>query len=244
MKELQVHAREVAEGVTVLTLRGHLDGETSDRVKQAITTLSERGHNRIVVDCDALERLSHDGMGVFLQHLIRIRKSGGDIRFARMSEELRSVLSVLGLVSLVVVRDTVEEAVAEFVEAEKKEKQEKQADEGEKLRITRTDLDDGVTVATLDGFIDRHTLEILDRSLLAILDDDRPRIVIDCEKLTYISSNGMGVFISYVNKARNQGGDIRFCNMRDIARTVITMLGLHRLFEIYESREEAVGSFR
>ena len=37
--------------------------------------------------------------------------------------------------------------------------------------------------------------------------------------------------------------EIRFCNMRDIARTVITMLGLHRLFEVFEERNAAVQSF-
>ena len=44
--------------------------------------------------------------------------------------------------------------------------------------------------------------------------------------------------------SRAQGGDIRLCNMRDIARTVITMLGLHRLFEVFESRDEGVGSYQ
>jgi hypothetical protein len=32
--------------------------------------------------------------------------------------------------------------------------------------------------------------------------------------------------------------------MRDIAKTVITMLGLHRLFEVFEHRDAAVESYK
>ena len=96
---------------------------------------------------------------------------------------------------------------------------------------------------SLFGFVDRHTITLLDAALSKSLEAGRANIVIDCAELTYISSNGMGVFISYVSKARSQGGDIRLCNLRDVARTVITMLGLHRHFEVFESRDEALTSF-
>src|SRR5262245_29231730 len=178
-------------------------------------------------------------MGVFLAHLLKIRKSGGDIKFCSMKEEARAVLSVLGLSKLLTVKDTERDALADF---KKSEKSADQGPEPDKLRIEREDKD-AVSVLALYGFIDRHTIDGLDKTLRQLLHQGRSKIVVDCAELTYISSNGMGVFISYVNKARNMGGDIRFCNMRDIARTVITMLGLHRLFEVFDDRGVAVQSF-
>lgn len=240
MAELVIESRERAEeGVTVLALRGTLDKSTTGQLERRMQDLAERGRLRVVVDCGGLTALSSDGMGIFLSHLIKVRKQGGDIKFCNMRDEVRSVLSVLGLGKLLVVKESEAAAVAEFAGA---------ADagrpaEGEKLRIT-LDHDGGVAVVGLYGFVDRHTIESLDRTLGDLLAEGRARIVIDCAELTYISSNGMGVFISYVSKARAQGGDIRLCNMRDIARTVITMLGLHRLFEVFESRSEAVASYR
>ncbi len=241
MAELVIESRERAEeGVTVLALRGTLDKSTTGQLERRMQELAERGRLRVVVDCGGLTALSSDGMGIFLSHLIKVRKQGGDIKFCNMRDEVRSVLSVLGLGKLLVVKESEAAAVAEFAEAA--DAAGRPAD-GEKLRITQED-DGGVAVVGLYGFVDRHTIESLDRTLGDLLAQGRARIVIDCAELTYISSNGMGVFISYVSKARAQGGDIRLCNMRDIARTVITMLGLHRLFEVFESRSEAVASYR
>ncbi len=240
MAELRIESRELPdEGVTILALQGMLDKSTTGSLEERMRDLAERGRLRVVVDCGGLESLSSDGMGIFLSHLIKIRKQGGDIKFCNMRDEVRTVLSVLGLGKLLVVKETEADAVAEFAQTAARDK----PAESEKLRIDVAE-EQGVAVVALYGFVDRHTIESLDQTLGDLLARGQPRIVIDCAELTYISSNGMGVFISYVSKARSEGGDIRLCNMRDIARTVITMLGLHRLFEVFESRAAAVGSYQ
>ncbi|MBI3723319.1 STAS domain-containing protein, partial [bacterium] len=149
-------------------------------------------------------------------------------------------LSYLGLGKLLTVRDSEKDAVLDFKKADSAKEETR---EPEKLRI-EVEEKGPVTVLVLHGFIDRHTLEALDRTLRGLIDSGRAKLVVDCAELTYISSNGMGVFISYVSKARSHGGDVRFCSMREIAKTVITMLGLHRLFEVHETRDAAVASFK
>lgn len=238
MSDLTLESRELPEGVVVLELRGVLDSRSTKQLESTIRSLIDAGKLKVVVNCAELIHLSSDGMGVFLSHLIKLRKQGGDIKFAAMRDDVKSVLSVLGLGKLLVVKATENEAVAEFVQAAAREKPK----ETEKLRIEVSEAGE-VSVCSLYGFVDRHTIAQLDETLSGLLQANKPRIVIDCAELTYISSNGMGVFISYVSKARGMGGDIRLCNMRDIARTVITMLGLHRLFEVFESRTEAIASY-
>jgi anti-sigma B factor antagonist len=240
MKELRIATRDIDGGsVTILDLDGYLDKRTTPELERSISALVDKGQLRVIVNCEKLQYLSSDGMGVFLAHLIKIRKSGGDIKFCSMKDEARTVLSVLGLSKLLTVKDTERDALAEFRKGQKGA----EAAEPEKLRIEREDRENNVVVISLHGFIDRHTIDGLDKTLRGLLDSGKSRLIVDCAELSYISSNGMGVFISYVNKARNMGGDIRFCNMRDIARTVITMLGLHRIFEVYEDRGGAVESF-
>ncbi|RMG18436.1 MAG: anti-sigma factor antagonist [Planctomycetota bacterium] len=238
MSELAIERRERPEGVTVLSLRGVLDGRSTRELEVAIRDLLDEGRLKIVVDCAGLAHLSSDGMGVFLSHLIKLRKQGGDIKFCSMRQEVRTVLSVLGLGKLLCVYDTEDEAVADFGPPLESSDDAPQ----EKLRVDVHE-EDGVSVLALYGFVDRHTIGKLDEVLAGLLAEGKPRIVVDCAELTYISSNGMGVFISYVSKARNAGGDIRLCCMRDIARTVVTMLGLHRLFEVFPTRAEAVASY-
>jgi len=226
------------EGVSILVLDGTLNSKSTALLEERMRDLTDRGRLKVVVDCAGLVHLSSDGMGIFLSHLIKIRKQGGDIKFCNMRDDVRSVLSVLGLGKLLVVKETEGDAVAEFAQSSVREKPK----ENEKLRVSSSE-ERGVAILSLFGFVDRHTIELLDNSLSRLLEEGKARIVIDCAELTYISSNGMGVFISYVSKARSMGGDIRLCNMRDIARTVITMLGLHRLFEVFDSRAAAVDSY-
>lgn len=238
MSELRVETRDLEGGVSVLALDGVLDKRGTGALEQRIRELIEAGKCRLVVNCERLSHMSSDGMSVFLSQLIKIKKAGGDIKFAGMTPEVKNVLSVLGLNKLLTVKASEREAVAEFNQAASRQKPK----EAEKLRVDV--IEDGkAAVVALFGFVDRHTIALLDGALAGLLEKGKANIIIDCAELTYISSNGMGVFISYVNKARNMGGDIRFCNMRDIARTVITMLGLHRLFEVYDDRDGAVESF-
>tara|TARA_R110002072_G_scaffold122915_3_gene257906 strand:- start:623 stop:1351 length:729 start_codon:yes stop_codon:yes gene_type:complete len=239
MSELTIERRDLQDaGITVLELKGVLDGRSTALLEKEMVELTQRGRLKVIVHCGELTHLSSDGMGIFLSHLIKTRKQGGDIKFCNMRDQVRSVLSVLGLGKLLVVKADVDEAAAEFGATQAAPPQ----NEEDKLRIEVVD-EGNAAVVSLFGFVDRHTIEQLDACLAKLLEEGRGRIVIDCAELTYISSNGMGVFISFVSKARAQDGDIRLCNMRDIARTVVTMLGLHKLFKVFEERASAVESY-
>ncbi len=247
MSELTIKERALddqageAGDVVVLSLGGVLDKVTCPELEARMKTLVEAGKARFVVECSGLAHLSNEGMRVFLSQLIKLRKADGDIKFCNMSPDVKSVLSVLRLGKLLTVSETLDEAVADFAKASAAPPRRSPA--SQKLRIEIEDVGSDVSVCGLFGFVDRHTINQLDEALSDLLARKRARIVIDCAELTYISSNGMGVFISYVSKARNQGGDIRLCNLRDVARTVITMLGLHRHFEVFEEREAALASY-
>lgn len=239
MSDLGVEVLEQRGGVIVISLAGVLDKSTAPALESRMRELGEAGKTRFVVDCERLLHLSSEGMGVFLSHLIKIRKAGGDIKFCSMRQEVQSVLQMLGLSKLLVVKYSQAEAVGDFSDAQAPKAKPK---ESQKLRV---DLEERgqVLVVALHGFVDRHTIGLLESELGGALQRGQTKVVIDCAELTYISSNGMGVFISYVNKARHLGGDIRLCCLRDVARTVITMLGLHKHFEVHEARDAAVASF-
>lgn len=244
MVEVNVGLRPLAGGITALDLRGFVDKHTVHVLDQSIARLLEQGRNKVIVNCAELTYISSDGMGVFLSHLIKIRKSGGDIKFCAMNRDTRTVIGVLGLGNLLQVLDTEDAALREFErQRRERESKERQKDDEQKLAIDLEPMGADVCVAKLRGFIDRHTLDVLERALRRALDEGRPKLVINCEGLSYISSNGMGTFIAYLQKARARGGDIRFSGMRDIARTVITMLGLQNIFKVFATEAEAVASY-
>ncbi|MEZ6188907.1 MAG: STAS domain-containing protein [Planctomycetota bacterium] len=240
MNDFRVDVRELENGVNVLALRGVLDKTSSTQLEQVLRDSSAAGRLKFVVNCSQLENVSSDGMGVFLSHLIRIRKARGDIKFCEVGERVEGVLKTLNLNKLLVVKPTESAAIQEFGggDADPTPSSRKL----KKLSVERSS-EGNATVLALQGFVDRHTIGQLDQELEACLAEAHANIVIDCADLSWISSNGVGVLFSYVSKARNVSGDIRLCCLRDVARTVITMLGLHKHFQVFETRQEAVASY-
>lgn len=239
MDDLTIKTRDGRFGTTILELSGQLGKNSAEKIEETLKNLESDGQVKIIVSCKTLDYLSSEASSVFLAHLIHIKKAGGDIRFCDVSTGTRSTLIATGLSKLLVIFDTEDEALDDFSD----EISESTNSDSQPLVLEQEPIGDGMVVLSPVGSIDRHTIELLDETLGQILESGRPRIVIDGARLTYISSNGMGVFIGFLSKVRAKQGDLRFYGLNDIVRTVITTLGLHRLFRLFEGRQEAIDSF-
>ena len=67
----------------------------------------------------------------------------------------------------------------------------------------------GVVVLTLDGYLDAHTAPQFEKAIQDEHTGGRNQIAVDCRGLTYISSAGLGVFMSFIEEIRAAGGDIK-----------------------------------
>lgn len=101
----------------------------------------------------------------------------------------------------------------------------------------------GVRIFRLEGFLDAHTAPQFEEALQARVAEGERRIVVDCSALTYISSAGLGVFMSFIEEVRDGGGDIRIAGLIPKVRQVFDILGFSEIFQIFESTSEAIASF-
>lgn len=101
-----------------------------------------------------------------------------------------------------------------------------------------------IIVITLDGYLDAHTAPQFETTIEDSINDSHNRIVVDCAKLTYISSAGLGVFMSFIEEAREQGGDIKVSGLQPKVAGVFEVLGFSEIFDITETIDEAVARFR
>jgi anti-sigma B factor antagonist len=69
------------------------------------------------------------------------------------------------------------------------------------------------------------------------------RLVVDCERLQYISSAGLGVFMGFIEEVREKGGDIKICTLPPKVRQVFELLGFDALYDIEPDRRAAVARF-
>lgn len=107
----------------------------------------------------------------------------------------------------------------------------------------QTAVEDGLSIITLEGFVDAHTAPQFETAVQSEIDAGHIHLIVDCEKLSYISSAGLGVFMSFVEEVRERGGDIKICGLVPKVKHTFDILGFQDIFEMLESQSVAKQSF-
>jgi anti-sigma B factor antagonist len=65
------------------------------------------------------------------------------------------------------------------------------------------------------------------------------KILIDCSALEYISSAGLGVFMSYIEECKDRGIKMALFGMSDKVANTFSILGLNELLQIASDKVQA-----
>lgn len=110
------------------------------------------------------------------------------------------------------------------------------------MQITETQHSNYTSLAPL-GDLDANSSIDMDEAIQKNLDAERYQLHIDCSGLIYISSAGLGVFISFMEELGTKGGKFVFSDMSEKIYKVFELLGLHQLMEIVPGKDEVEKSF-
>jgi len=91
----------------------------------------------------------------------------------------------------------------------------------------------------VDGEVDASSSIHLDEAMQKATEADCPHVLVDCLNLHYISSAGLGVFMSYIQELEVKEKKLVLFNMSQKVYKVFEILGLHQLLTIVETEEEA-----
>jgi anti-sigma B factor antagonist len=100
-----------------------------------------------------------------------------------------------------------------------------------------------ISVLSLHGYLDAHTAPQFEKAIQEEYDGGRFRIIVNCAGLTYISSAGLGVFMSFIEDVRAANGDIKICSVTETVYQVFEILGFPSLFDILADQPAAVQRF-
>lgn len=101
-----------------------------------------------------------------------------------------------------------------------------------------------VTVLDVEGALDARTFKKFDHYLTAAIDNKGPMVILNCEKLDYVSSAGIGVLAGATKRCRDQQGDLRLCGVSEKVKKIINLVGLQSMLRMYEGERGAILSFR
>ena len=98
-----------------------------------------------------------------------------------------------------------------------------------------------VTTLNVNGEVDASSSIQLDESLGAVVSNGDPIILIDCSGLNYISSAGLGVFMSYIEDVNTKNIKMALFGLNEKVRNVFDILGLDQLLTIVDTKKEALS---
>jgi anti-sigma B factor antagonist len=111
------------------------------------------------------------------------------------------------------------------------------------LEVETRELDD-IVLLYPQGFINAHTVRLFEGEIQKALERRRFKIVVNCSRLVYIASAGLGAIMGAIEEVRGNGGDIRLSELNETVANIFEILGFNHLYQIFPSEVEAVLSFR
>jgi anti-anti-sigma factor len=100
-----------------------------------------------------------------------------------------------------------------------------------------------VTVFRLTGRLESIESDYLLSAVEKYVRRDEIRVVLDCDRLEYISSLGLGMLVRARAKMKKAGGDMKLARVHGPIATVLSVVNLDRVFHLYPTVEAAVTSF-
>jgi anti-sigma B factor antagonist len=103
---------------------------------------------------------------------------------------------------------------------------------------------DGVLVVDCSGRIIFGEESASLRDTLRDLIPQNKKIVLNLGQVTYIDSGGLGTLVALYTSARNNGSSIKLANLTQRVGDLLQVTKLLTVFDVYDSEERALESFR
>ncbi len=107
----------------------------------------------------------------------------------------------------------------------------------------KTKSEDSVTIIEIDGEVDLYSSPALRKVLLEMTKAQNKAILVDLAKVKYMDSSGVATLVEALQQVGKYEGKLKLANLRDAVKNVFELSRLDKVFDIYESVEDAKQSF-
>ena len=98
-----------------------------------------------------------------------------------------------------------------------------------------------IVVVSVQGRVDASNAGVLEQKLLGLIAGGEKRLVLDAERLDYISSAGLRLLL-VARKRLPTGGSLALCALQPQIREIFDIAGLSSIFLIHDTQDEAIAA--
>ena len=91
--------------------------------------------------------------------------------------------------------------------------------------------------------IDELVIQELGRELLRLVEDGKLKLVLNFDNVEFLSSAALGKLILLDKKAKEVGGQVKMCEIRNEIYTAFKITRLNEKFDITSRLQEAIDAF-
>ena len=102
---------------------------------------------------------------------------------------------------------------------------------------------EGITIVQLPEKILSLNNRAFDKDLAPLMKPNM-RMIFDLTQVSRLDSSGLGSLVACLKQMRTEGGDLKLCGLSKQIRTLFEMVRLHHIFDIFNTRQEAIDSYR
>ncbi len=110
-----------------------------------------------------------------------------------------------------------------------------------KIEVTK---ENDIAIVAVEGEIDVETSPQLRERFDKLLAEGEHNFVIDMGGVDFIDSSGLAAFVRLFKRVRIGEGDVKLCGLRPEILKIFELTRLNRVFDIFDTRAEAVESYR
>lgn len=100
-----------------------------------------------------------------------------------------------------------------------------------------------VKVLAFEGRLDSQTSPDAQQQLTRLIEEGETKILVNLEKLDYISSAGLRVLLVVAKQLKTTDGELRICSLNEVVKEVFDISGFDRILPISASEPEALEGF-
>jgi anti-sigma B factor antagonist len=99
----------------IIELKGNvMGGEDTKEFNDLLHKLIDEGKKNIVVDLSDVKFMNSSGLGMMIGGLTTMKKAGGSLKLARVTEKIESLLIITKLITIFEFYDNVDDAIKSF----------------------------------------------------------------------------------------------------------------------------------
>jgi len=110
------------------------------------------------------------------------------------------------------------------------------------MKITQKESN-GTTIFDVNGDIDINSSPDMRETFENLVNKKIMKIIVNLKGASYIDSSGLATLVEMLKKTRSYGGKLRLSNLAPKVRSLFEITKLEKLFDIFDTEEEAAANF-